>query len=139
MLLTCSIIYGLEGPAHLSHVSSLLNDNFFVFSEIMKQLFSCLLFIGICQIAISQTIGNPFRGLNKIKIPKEGVKSFSFQILNKGNITSHIEIRTRLVQGEKVNLAVLYGSQSESCMLSKSDRNFTSVTLCHDTNDKFAR
>jgi len=104
----------------------------------MKQLFSCLLFIGICQIAISQTIGNPFRGLNKIKIPKEGVKSFSFQILNKGNITSHIEIRTRLVQGEKVNLAVLYGSQSESCMLSKSDRNFTSVTLCHDTNDKFA-
>lgn len=115
------------------------NYYFFVFSEIMKQLFSCLLFIGICQIAISQTIGNPFRGLNKIKIPKEGVKSFSFQILNKGNITSHIEIRTRLVQGEKVNLAVLYGSQSESCMLSKSDRNFTSVTLCHDTNDKFAR
>jgi len=116
----------------------------------MKLLF-CLVLIGFCQInhaeiTISQKVGdpfkglqkdNPFRGLRRITIPPDGVKQESFKVPKIGNITSHIEIKSRLIQGEKVNLAVLYGSQSESCILSKSDKNFTSVTLCHDTNDKF--
>ncbi len=74
----------------------------------------------------------------EVRVPKGEAKSLSFEVINRGNATSHVEIKTRLVQGEKVNLVVLYGSQSESCLLSKSE-DFTTVTLCHDNTDNFAR
>ena len=75
----------------------------------------------------------------KVKVPMKETKSFSFEVLEKGNITSNIEIKTHLVQGEKINLVVLYGTQSESSILKKSEKNFTLLTLCHDSNEKFDR
>ena len=102
----------------------------------MKLVLLCLIIFGCCPFAQSQN--NPFNGLTKVQVPKGGAKSLSFEVVAKGNVTSHIEIKAKIVQGEKVNLVVMYGSQSESCILSKSEE-ITTLTLCHDSEDKFGR
>ncbi len=102
----------------------------------MKLVLLCLIFFGFCQNAQSEN--NPFSGLTKVQVPKGGAKSLSFEVVSKGNVTSHIEVKAKMIQGEKVNLVVMYGSQSESCILSKSEE-ITTLTLCHDSEDKFGR
>ena len=102
----------------------------------MKLVLLCLIFFGFCQNAQCQN--NPFSGLTKVQVPKGGAKSLSFEVIAKGNVTSHIEIKAKIIQGKKVNLVVMYGSQSESCILSKSEE-ITTLTLCHDSEDKFGR
>ena len=63
----------------------------------MKLVLFWTIFIGVFQVGQSQT--NPFRGLRKVKVPQGGAKSLSFEVLDKGNVTSHIEIKAQLSQG----------------------------------------
>ena len=77
----------------ISHIST----TFFLFSGIMKLVLLCLIFFGFCQNAQCQN--NPFSGLTKVQVPKGGAKSLSFEVVAKGNVTSHIEIKAKIIQG----------------------------------------
>ena len=74
----------------------------------------------------------------EVRVPQKGANFSSFEVLG-SSITSNIEIYANLIQGEKVNLVVLYGTQSESRILTSSDKKFSSILLCHDSTDKFDR
>ena len=75
-------------------------DTIFLFSETMKLVLLCLIFFGFCQNAQCQN--NPFSGLTKVQVPKGGAKSLSFEVVAKGNVTSHIEIKAKIIQGKAV-------------------------------------
>lgn len=100
-------------------------------------LTSLLLIVGLAQGQSRESELNPFEGTVEIRVLKKASLSFNVKAMQyRSNDSSNIAIRTRLRQGHKANMVVLYGSQSESWILSGSD-NFTALTLCHDDSDKF--
>jgi hypothetical protein len=82
----------------------------------------------------------PFDQQVKLKVQEKA--TFSIDIpkddLNYGTDSTSVALRTKLDIGKKVNLVVLYGSQSESWILTQdSQGEYTEITLCHDFMEEF--
>ena len=88
--------------------------------------------------ALTTAQDDPFKREITLKVKDQLTKSF--QIKRPDNFKAGIfscVITSRLVQGGKhVNMAVLYGGQSESWNLNSLGDN-TTTTLCHETSDHF--
>ena len=80
---------------------------------------------------------NPFVKNETIIVPSSKQKAVTINVDKSFRTkSSQIAIKARLLTGEKVNMVVLFGSQSESVILSKDD-SFTALSLCHTEEDEF--